>query len=179
MAEAISDLFAERGFDAVSVEEAAREVGISRATFFRYFDSKEDAIFATLEGRTADLAGVLRDLPSREGDSAWVLVHRMLREVLSGVDTAPDLDRARLRMIHTTPALRARLVQRRFAREADLSRALTDRGADRALAQTVVIAALSVLDLVWWRWASGEAASLSAALDECFDHLADATRALD
>lgn len=40
-------MFLERGVDAVTVEEICERVGISRRTFFNYFESKDQVIGGT------------------------------------------------------------------------------------------------------------------------------------
>src|SRR5215218_71382 len=42
-------LFNERGFDAVTVDDVAREAEVARKTVFNYFPTKEDLFFSGLE----------------------------------------------------------------------------------------------------------------------------------
>lgn len=178
IAEAMSDLFAARGFSAVTVEEAAREVGISRATFFRYFGSKEDAVLAALEGSAIDFGAVLADLAPVAGENVWELLRRTFQTAVIPVYEGSARKRSRIRMINTTPSLRARLADRRYAREESLTNALADRIADPEAARPTVVAGLAGLDLALRRWAEGEESSLSGAIDEIFRHLVAADSVL-
>ena len=53
-------LFAERGFDAVTVDEIAAAAGISPRTFFRYFASKDDIVLQYRRRLDERLVDVMR-----------------------------------------------------------------------------------------------------------------------
>jgi AcrR family transcriptional regulator len=59
-------LFAERGFDRVSVAEVAREADVSEATVFNYFPTKEDLVYSGLEVFEDEMLDAVRSRPSGE-----------------------------------------------------------------------------------------------------------------
>jgi len=51
LAEAACELFLEQGFAATSVAEITRRAGVSRSSFFNYFASKSDILWASFDER--------------------------------------------------------------------------------------------------------------------------------
>ena len=60
-------LFAQRGFDAVTVAEVASAAGISEKTVYNYFPTKEDLFFDEVPAREAALVSTITG--RREGES--------------------------------------------------------------------------------------------------------------
>jgi AcrR family transcriptional regulator len=110
IAETARRLFVERGFEAVSVAEIAREAEVSEATVFNYFPTKEDLVYQGMESFEAELLAAIRDRPVGEG-----VLQAFGRFVTQprGFLAAEDDDSAAVlldvsRMIATSPALLAR-----------------------------------------------------------------------
>jgi AcrR family transcriptional regulator len=61
---AAMSLFFQHGYDAVTVADVARRAGVSVATVFNYFNSKEDLFFDEVEELQAALIGAVRDCPA-------------------------------------------------------------------------------------------------------------------
>ena len=63
IAEAALQLFAERGFDSVTVAEVAAAANVSTATVFNYFATKEDLLYSRYEAFEEELLAAIRDRP--------------------------------------------------------------------------------------------------------------------
>ncbi|GAA4723729.1 mycofactocin system transcriptional regulator [Nocardioides endophyticus] len=103
-------LFAERGFESVTMADIAAEVGVGRRTLFRYFESKNDIPWgqfaSTLDGFRAILAETPDDVPLAEAVQRAVLAFNEYP-----ADAYPP-HRDRMRLILETPALQAHSVLR-------------------------------------------------------------------
>src|ERR1700743_1245296 len=94
IAEVAFKVFAERGFDQVTATEVAEAAGISRASFFRYFESKEDAVFVAQEEMGVNVAAALRARP--DGEDAWTALRAALDVAVATYQRSPEEALARL-----------------------------------------------------------------------------------
>src|SRR5680860_78309 len=101
--EAASDLFLERGFDETTVQDIAERAVVSRRTFFRYFTSKEEVLFAGEREEIRRAGGVLASRPAEESLLA------SLEHAITALANAYSHDRdhrlARARLITDHPSL--------------------------------------------------------------------------
>lgn len=104
---ALIRLLDERGWDATTVDALAAEVGVSRATFFRTFGSKEDVVFhdhaVLLEQLGQDLEGAE---PGAEATGV-ALIDAVLR-VFRHHASDPEQAQARYRLLRQSRTLRNR-----------------------------------------------------------------------
>jgi AcrR family transcriptional regulator len=103
------DLFAERGFEATTATEAAAAAGISRASFFRFFSSKEEAVFAAQEVIGDEIAEALAERPPEE--PPWTALRQAFLVATSRYLDDPGSALARARLAIETPTLRARQLE--------------------------------------------------------------------
>jgi AcrR family transcriptional regulator len=81
-------LFAERGFDAVTVAEVAAAADVSEKTVFNYFPTKEDLAFAGREEGIARFVVALAERPPGSSvlDVFRAMTHAVLEEFVAGAD---------------------------------------------------------------------------------------------
>ncbi len=65
ISEAAMDLFAAKGFDQTTVEEVAQAAGVSRRSFFRYYEGKDDLLAQGVVDYGKVLAEAVKASPSR------------------------------------------------------------------------------------------------------------------
>jgi AcrR family transcriptional regulator len=159
----------------VTATEVAEAAGISRASFFRYFESKEDAVFVAQEEMGAGVAAALTARPA--GEDAWSALRAALDTVLQTYQRSPEEALGRLRLIRGTPNLRAHQLERLAQWKALIGAALAARlGLEEAdvKVEALVGAALGALDAASTRWAATDGAEdLIALLDEAFAVIAE------
>ena len=159
-------LFAERGYAAVTVEDIAREAGISERTFFRYFASKDHLLVAEA-GRRID---VIHDslLSQDETLDAW---QALRNAVLDQSASEEQVGRNAAIWAHLTkeaPALLAKMIMHGALEsthniEVELARRLGVPATD-ALPDVMMRVTLAAVQSAYLRWLDNDGTASLADL---------------
>lgn len=118
------ELFLERGFDAVTTTEVATAAGVSPATLFNYFNTKEDLFFGQARQLEQRLVDIVTSCPAEES-ILRALQSNVLWELTAGrSDTKPSAVAPFHRQVAMSTRLQAREHEMYDQREAVLSSAL-------------------------------------------------------
>ncbi len=166
-------LFTEHGFDDTTVERIATAAGVSRRTFFRYFDSKADVLWHAFDGEVRRLQDAFAHVPDQ------VPMMDAIRQVVVGAnryraEDVPEL-RTRMNLIGSVPALQASAAHHYDAWEravSDFAAARLGQAADSLYPLAIGRATLAVCRSAYDRWLERADADLTAYLDQALRALA-------
>ena len=183
LAAAAMELFANQGYEETTVDQIAAAAGVARRTFFRYFRSKEEAIFPDHDDTLVRVADLLAGADPAE--HPLDVVCRGIKEVLRMYAATPGVSVARYRLIRQVPTLREREIavvaryERLFTRyllgrfdTAGESSGGWERGVgdDAMLAEVSAAAVIAAHNHVLRRWLrSGGKGDVEPQLDHAFE----------
>jgi TetR/AcrR family transcriptional regulator, regulator of mycofactocin system len=166
-------LFTEQGYEETTVGQIAAAAGVSRRTFFRYFDSKAAVLWYEFDGEVESLRAEFSRVPPE------VAMMDAIRQVVVGVNRyraqdVPELQ-TRMHLIGSVPALQASAAPHYEAWErtvSDFAAARLGQQADPlyplAIGRTTLAAARAAFD----QWVARADADLTVYLDAALAALA-------
>ncbi|HEX6337652.1 MAG TPA: helix-turn-helix domain-containing protein [Jiangellaceae bacterium] len=157
-------LFTERGYDATTVTEIAEAAGVSPMTVYRHFPTKEDLVLVDQRARlVADLIAAspaTQPLVRRIGRALIDAATRLTGSGHEGDLTANEqFLLARLRLMISTPALRAKHLDNHYALQQAIVDALGNDATDPDAAfhaQAAASACLAAMHTALVRWAEDD-----------------------
>ena len=150
LVEAGLSLFSERGYDGTTVEEISDAVDLSARTFFRYFETKDQVLFADLPQRVEALAEVLR---ADEDAGIADIVRHIVDFFVADLPRSADQMRVQLRVVADNTSLRAALFQHQAELvdvvASELRRRELCRGLEASMIASAVLISIREKSLPW------------------------------
>jgi AcrR family transcriptional regulator len=156
-------LFLERGFEATTLDDIAAAADISRRSFFHYFASKEDVVFAWQEESTAALIAAVAARPA--GESMLTAAENAISAMIRQLQPGEAIAMAQLK--RDNPALQARDQVKYDKLERALADALGKRAGhkpEKLKARLVAMIATGVMRIGGELWATEGAREKPEAL---------------
>lgn len=135
---AAADLFAERGFDSVSVSDIAERAEVGRTTFFRHFGDKQEVVFAREEALLSALtAEGLGAVPTddRTVRAALQAVQPLVLQLTERITEDPEEHRRHEQLVEGSIELRGRSAAKAQLIARRLGDLLVDAGWDEGAAR--------------------------------------------
>jgi AcrR family transcriptional regulator len=156
MQRAALELVAQRGLSGVTVDDIAAKAGVAPRTFFNYFTSKEESLFAVdpalIEG-TAERLETLLAVGTPFG-----ALRVVLSELMSSIEDNPDDLRLRRAVVAREPALWTHLMASNTEFEASLAASIRQRISSAAVgdgyAELLVAACLAAARTAIQTWST-------------------------
>jgi AcrR family transcriptional regulator len=141
--DAALDLFADNGFEAVTVAQIADRAGMNRATFFRHFTDKREVLFAGEDALAGLFTGAVRAAPP--GATLTECLQAALAAAGTAMTPRQRAKAARRRLVASANSeLQERALLKRARITQSVAAALAERGTDeltaRLAAETVMLA---------------------------------------
>lgn len=166
------ELFAERGFESTSIDDIAAAADIGRRTFFRYFASKNDAVWGDFDGGLVELRAHLA-----AADPEQPLLDA-LRDAVLAFNRLDDSEvarhRQRIGLIFGVPALQAHSTLRYAAWRqvvADFAALRLQQPVDALLPQLVARSCLAAALTAYEQWLRHPDTDLLVLLDQALQAL--------
>jgi AcrR family transcriptional regulator len=167
------ELFAERGFDAVTVNDIADRADVDPSTFYRHFGSKEAVIFSDLGDWTGRLRGAIGGQPA-----AMPLLEALrmgIKDLAAMLVVDIDNERHRAELTQAFPSVRAQGFAVREALINEVAQAIAERMAVDPVrdSRPYLVAASCILAATWYRNYVVRTADLPASAEEAVDRIID------
>jgi AcrR family transcriptional regulator len=165
------ELFLKRGFANTTIDEIVEPLGIAKRTFFRYFDVKEDLVFAWYEDLTNDLVSELEQRPQQE--KPFEAVCQTLSTLLKMYDDNPEWAASMMRLSMETPSLIGKSFEKRVLWEKAFAATLIKREGKKTMnplkAQIIAGVAMTAFTAATGEWfANGAKAKLRPIVKRAF-----------
>jgi AcrR family transcriptional regulator len=174
--DAAIEWFAAEGFGAVSVERIADAAGVSPRTFFRYFPTKEDVVFADYEAEF-DAWDEVTATP-QPGEPLLETIRRGAHRVVADYEADPERWDRWFALVVAEPALQRRMLESQARLRARATVALArllgvDSATDPrpAALASAAMAATEAASRAWY--AAGKPRPRREAIDEALDALTE------
>ena len=170
-------LMREKGFEATTVAEIAQAADYHPSSFFRYFATKEEAVFIGVPEATTEFKEACAGI--RRGDDAWAAVQAAVVEAVEHVTQAdPDFFAAQFGLWLTDPALQGPMATNLLVWEQIIAAAFaTAGGLKRPDLHCYVVGVSVVSSLRACVYAHGQdKLSFTERVNRAFDLLADGLR---
>lgn len=167
--DAAVETFAAKGFDDTTIEDVARAAGVSRASFFRYFSSKDDLLAQNVMKYGAALVGAIRACPA--SFSSFQIMRETVLSIALQTGTHP-----RTRQVIDISLRSASAMQAHASRLIEVEESVAIAFAERIKGQSKddleprLLAAMTVstMNVAIMSWYRGDYHDLSAAVEQVF-----------